>query len=175
MLAALLTGASTSIAAAAGMTLGSSTIAGDGQAFPRDSAAGGDCGGKNVSPALTWSGAPASTASYALTIWDQDGRMGQGVSHWVAYGIGPATTSIPAGFGSAPSAAYVGGTNTRNTTIYFGPCPPPGDTPHHYVITVYALDLPPAALPAGLTREAFYPAIRNHVVGVTSFVGIYGR
>jgi Raf kinase inhibitor-like YbhB/YbcL family protein len=175
LLAALMMGATASIASAAGMTLTSSTIAGDGEGFPPDSAASGDCGGKNISPGLAWSGAPKTTASYALTIWDQDGQKGQGVSHWVAYGIAPTMTSIPAGFGSAPSPAYVGGTNTRKTTLYFGPCPPIDDTPHHYVITVYALDLPPTALPAGLTREAFYPAILNHTVGVTSFVGIYGR
>jgi Raf kinase inhibitor-like YbhB/YbcL family protein len=171
----LLTAAFATAAGAAGMTLTSTTIAGDGEGFPPDSAGAGACGGKNVSPALSWSGAPAKTASYALTMWDQDGRKGQGVSHWVAYGIPATTTSIPAGFASAPSSAYVGGTNTAGTTIYLGPCPPIDDTPHHYVITVYALDLPPTALAAGLTRDAFYPAILGHVVGVTSMVGIYGR
>jgi Raf kinase inhibitor-like YbhB/YbcL family protein len=167
--------AMSSIAAAAGMTLSSPTIGADGGRIPVDNAGPGDCGGKNISPALAWSGASPKTASFAITIWDQDGQAGQGVSHWVAYGIPASTTSIPAGFGSAPSSAYVGGTNTRKQTTYLGPCPPLGDTPHHYVITVYALDLAPTALPPGLTREAFFPAIAGHVVGVTSYVGLYSR
>jgi phosphatidylethanolamine-binding protein (PEBP) family uncharacterized protein len=43
------------------------------------------------------------------------------------------------------------------------------------VITLYALDLAPAALPPGLTRETFYPAIKGHVLSATSFVGTYAR
>ncbi len=134
-----------------------------------------DRGGKNISPGLAWSGAPKTTASYALTIWDQDGQKGQGVSHWVAYGIAPTVTSLPTGFGSAPSPAFVGGLNTRNAPLYTGACPPVGDAPHHYLITLYALDLAPTALAPGLTREAFFPAIKGHVLGVTSFVGTYAR
>ncbi len=160
---------------AAGMTLTSATTGGDGKPLPVDAAAGGDCGGKNVSPALAWTGTPAGTASIALAMTDPDGRKGAGVVHWLAYGIAPATTSIPAGFASQPSSAFTGGTNTRNTTLYFGPCPPPGDTPHHYILTVYALDLAPGALAPGLTRDAFMTAIQNHVLGVTTTIATYGR
>src|SRR5579872_7277340 len=46
-----------------------------------------NCVGENVSPELTWSGAPAGTKSFVLTMVDPEGRGGLGVFHWVAYGI----------------------------------------------------------------------------------------
>jgi Raf kinase inhibitor-like YbhB/YbcL family protein len=159
----------------AAMVLTSPTIGTDDGKLAVENAGPGPCGGKDLSPALSWSGAPAGTASFAITIFDQDGQKGLGVSHWVAYGIAPTVTAIPTGFGSAPSAAYVGGNNTRGFPLYTGACPPVGDAPHHYVITLYALDLAPAALPPGLTRETFYPAIKGHVLSATSFVGTYAR
>jgi hypothetical protein len=140
-----------------------------------DFAGPAECGGKNTSPALSWVNPPAGTASFAITIWDQDGQKGMGVSHWVAYGIAPTMASIPAGFGSANSAAFVGGTNTRKTTTYLGPCPPVGEVPHHYYMTVYALDLAPTALAPGLTREQFFAAIAGHGLGATSTIALYNR
>lgn len=38
----------------------------------------GSCNGRNVSPALAWSGEPASTQSFALTMVDTDARNGRG-------------------------------------------------------------------------------------------------
>ena len=46
-----------------------------------------NCVGQNVSPQLSWSGAPDGTKSFALTMVDPEGRGGLGVFHWVAYGI----------------------------------------------------------------------------------------
>jgi Raf kinase inhibitor-like YbhB/YbcL family protein len=163
------------LAADAALQLSSPTIGTDGGKLAVENAGPGPCGGKDLSPALAWTGAPAGTASFAVTIWDQDGQKGQGVSHWVAYGIAPTATALPTGFGSAPSPAFVGGLNIHGVPLYTGACPPVGDAPHHYLITLYALDLAPAALPAGLTREQFFPAIKGHVLGVTSFVGTYAR
>jgi Raf kinase inhibitor-like YbhB/YbcL family protein len=154
--------------------LSSASVA-DGAKLPSDFAGPGDCGGKNVSPQLSWVNPPAGAASYAITIWDQDGQKGLGVSHWVAYGIPPTMTSLPAGAGSPASPAVVSGTNTRKAVAYLGPCPPIGDASHHYYITVYALDLAPNALPWGLTREQFFAAIAGHALGATTMVALYGR
>jgi phosphatidylethanolamine-binding protein (PEBP) family uncharacterized protein len=117
-----------------------------------------NCGGGNVSPALQWRNAPAGTKSFAVTIFDPDGAKGLGIVHWVQYGIAPST-----------------GTNRTGGPGYYGPCPPVGDVPHHYVAQVYALDLPPDALPAGLTRDALHAAIKDHVLAATSTVLRYGR
>src|SRR5262245_20799987 len=55
------------------------------------------CGGQNVSPALSWSNAPEKTKSFVIFMFDPDGRLGEGVSHWVAYGIPANVTSFKEG------------------------------------------------------------------------------
>jgi Raf kinase inhibitor-like YbhB/YbcL family protein len=93
-----------------------------------------DCGGDNISPDLSWAGAPAGTASFAVTCYDPDAPRGWW--HWMVYDIPAATTGIPEG-GPLPDGAV----ETRNSFRapgWGGPCPPPG-RPHRYVFTVYAL------------------------------------
>ena len=54
--------------------------------------------GKNVSPALTWSGAPAATKQFALVYDDPDVPMfgGQPFVHWVVYKIPGTAKGLPA-------------------------------------------------------------------------------
>jgi len=131
------------------------------------------CGGHNISPALSWSAGPEGTQSYAIVMHDPDGAKGQGVDHWVHYGIKASTRQIPAGAGTKPTLEGVGGTNSKSTTTYVGPCPPVGDSAHHYIIQIYALDLPPDALPAGLTRAQLLEKIIGHVLKNSSVVRRY--
>ncbi|RDU96515.1 YbhB/YbcL family Raf kinase inhibitor-like protein [Trinickia dinghuensis] len=132
-----------------------------------------NCGGGDVSPALQWSHAPAGTRSFAITIFDPDAAQGMGVVHWVMYGIPASTTSLAAG-GEPPAGAHLG-LNVSGKAAYRGPCPPAGEIAHHYFVQIYALDLPPAALPAGLTRDALHAAIKGHVLANTSTVMRFGR
>src|SRR3954470_344120 len=46
-----------------------------------------NCVGENVSPPLAWANPPEGTKSYALLMFDPEGRPPGGVAHWVAYGI----------------------------------------------------------------------------------------
>src|SRR5580693_5526782 len=46
-----------------------------------------NCVGENVSPPLAWTGVPEGTKSFALLLFDPEGRAPAGVSHMVAYGI----------------------------------------------------------------------------------------
>lgn len=138
-------------------------------------ATGRECGGKNVSPALEWKNAPANTKSYAVTIYDPEGAMGLGIVHWVLYGIPASMHGLAQGVGAAGPAGTVGGTNRTGNSGYYGPCPPVGDVPHHYVFQAYALDLAPDALQPALTRDALLAAMKGHVLGTSAMVLRYGR
>jgi Raf kinase inhibitor-like YbhB/YbcL family protein len=141
----------------------------------RNAASIRDCGGEDVSPPLAWSQPPAGTQSHAVVMTDPDGGKGLGSVHWVAYGIASSTSALGEGAGMADRGLFVGGTNSRDTLAYAGPCPPIGDQPHHYVFSVYALDLKPGTLPPGLTRDALLQAIRGHVLAEASIVLRYAR
>ncbi|MDB5405466.1 MAG: hypothetical protein JWL84_378 [Rhodospirillales bacterium] len=148
----------------------------DGAILPHDMSCGAPGGtGKDLSPPLQWSNAPAGTKSFAVFMYDAEGAKGTGVAHWVAYGIAPTTTSLAAGEGSKASDKMTGGTNQRGQTVYLGPCPPPGEKPHHYVIIVYATDLDPGALAPGLKKDAFFDGVREHVLRIAGTVVQFGR
>lgn len=132
------------------------------------------CTGQNKSPALSWSGAPTGAKSFALIMFDPDARKGAGWTHWVVYGIAPATTSLDAGMGPG-AGATISGKNTFGDGGYDGPCPPVGDAPHHYVFTLYALDLAPHAVQPGLDRDALLHAMQGHVLGTATLMGTFGR
>lgn len=126
------------------------------------------CTGKNTSPELRWAGAPAETKSFALTIFDPDAGNGKGWWHWAVYGIDPATRELAAG------EPYPGleSKNDFNTPGYGGPCPPPGDEPHHYIFTLYALDTP---IGGKLSGPELLDAIKGHVLAKAVLVGRFGR
>ena len=150
--------------------------AGEGAFFSRDNASSaGECGGNNVSPALSWSEVPAGGRSFALILHDPDGQNGLGVDHWVHYGLPADSRQLAENVGGDGKLPGVGGKNTRGSDKYLGPCPPPGDSPHHYVIQLFALDLAPDALEAGLTADELRARIKGHVLGNTSVVRRYQR
>jgi len=134
-----------------------------------------NCVGDNISPALNWKNVPPGTRSFALTVYDHEGRSGLGVVHWVAYGIPASVTGFGENEVSAPSARFVGGKGTSGSAVYAGPCPPAGSGAHHYIFTLIATDLEPGALPAGLSRAELLDRLAGHARGATSLVGLFGR
>ena len=134
-----------------------------------------NCVGQNVSPPLHWTNAPANTKSFAITMYDPAGRGGAGVVHWVAYDIPASKTSLKEGEASKPSSEFKGGKNIAGVGTYFGPCPPFGDKPHPYVITLIATDLAPGSLQAGMTKDELDKALQNHVLGDTTLVLRFGH
>jgi Raf kinase inhibitor-like YbhB/YbcL family protein len=135
-----------------------------------------NCVGDNVSPQFSWTGVPEGTKSFALTMFDPEGRAPSGVSHWVAYGIPASVTGFAEGEVSKPSDKYVGGKSTQGVGFYSGPCTPPGTTPHHYTFVLIATDFDPKELPPGLTRDeliAKFGPPPAHVKGSTGMVGLF--
>ena len=131
-----------------------------------------NCVGENVSPALSWTNPPEGTKSYAILVFDIDGRPPGGVSHWVAYGIPASVTSFAEGEVSKPVEKYVGGQSLMKLPHYFGPCTPPGP-PHHYIFTIMATDLEPTALKEGMTRDEVIKALDGHAKGATGIIGTF--
>ncbi|MFZ2068601.1 MAG: YbhB/YbcL family Raf kinase inhibitor-like protein [Xanthobacteraceae bacterium] len=158
-------------------TLSSPAFSDDGM-LPLKYAGGTLCGkdsrGGNISPPLAWSNPPPGTKSFAVIMIDPDGRRGLGSVHWVAYGIPAAQTGLKEAEGG-PSTDIVDGKNSRGTLGYTGPCGPPVDAAHHYVIDLIALDVPPGALKGGLSRDELLMAIVGHSLGPASLVVRYHR
>ena len=103
------------------------------------------CKGDNLSPALEWKNPPEGTRSFAVTINDLDVPAGKEWWHWIIFNIPANVTSLVKGAGE-PRAQLAphGAIQTRNDfgkAGYGGPCPPPGDKPHRYEFTVYALEI----------------------------------
>jgi len=113
------------------------------------------CKGDNISPQISWQGAPAGTKSFVVTMYDPDAPTGSGWWHWVVVNLPAATTELPQGAGNTAGKLPAGALQVNNDASqpgYGGICPPPGPE-HRYVITVHALkveklDLPPVASPA---------------------------
>jgi Raf kinase inhibitor-like YbhB/YbcL family protein len=133
-----------------------------------------NCVGENISPTLNWTNPPEGTKSYALLMFDPEGRPPGGVSHWVAYGIPVSVTGFAEGEVSKPSDKYVGGLGTAKLSNYTGPCTPAG-APHHYIFTLIATDLEPAALPAGMTRDELIKALDGHAKVATGLIGTFSK
>ena len=78
-----------------------STDVTDGQALPPAQMSGifGVPGGEDISPQLSWSGAPAETKSYTVTMYDTDVPSGSGFWHWALADIPASVTGLPAGAG----------------------------------------------------------------------------
>jgi Raf kinase inhibitor-like YbhB/YbcL family protein len=135
------------------------------------------CGGQNRSPALRWSGAPANTRSFALTLFDPDAGGGAGFWHWLVFDVSSETTSLPegAGGGSGLPRGAIQASNDFGDTGYGGACPPPGSGVHHYQFTLYALGTPQAPFGANATGAALAAYLKEHALASASLVATYSR
>jgi Raf kinase inhibitor-like YbhB/YbcL family protein len=130
------------------------------------------CLGGNISPPLAWQNAPAGTRSFALLMFDPEGRKGLGFTHLVVYGIPATTYALREGALSEPSDGHINGNNDAGNAGYLGPCTPPGAY-HHYIFTIIATDLHPRDLPPGLTADQLRAALAGHALRATGIVARY--
>jgi len=102
-----------------------------------------ECGGRNMSPVLTWSYPPEGTKSFAITMFDKTANGGAGWLHWIVLNIPAETRVFPRGMGMAQQPLPDGVNvipNSWGHAGYDGPCPPAGDDrEHQYIITIYAM------------------------------------
>lgn len=132
------------------------------------------CSGDNVSPALSWSGAPRHTKSFALIVEDPDAPSGT-FTHWVVYDLPPGAHELPENVAHTDDLSGGGrqGRNDFRRAGYGGPCPPPGKA-HRYFFRLYALNSP-LKLPAGASRRELESAMRGHVLAQAELMGKFGR
>jgi Raf kinase inhibitor-like YbhB/YbcL family protein len=104
------------------------------------------CGGRNLSPQLSWSGAPVNTRSFVLTMIDLDVKPSQW-SHWVVVNLPASVHSIAQGAASLPGRAKAVVSNFGDAA-YAGPCPPAGTGVHHYQFTIWAMPTAQTSLAA---------------------------
>jgi Raf kinase inhibitor-like YbhB/YbcL family protein len=136
------------------------------------------CTGDNESPQLNWTNPPEGTKSFAVTMYDQDAPTGSGWWHWSIFNLPANTTEIVRGAGNAnnhllPAGAMLGNTDF-GVTGYGGPCPPEGDKPHAYVITVWALKIAKLGPDEHATPALVGFLLNQHVIAKTSLI-IYSR
>jgi hypothetical protein len=130
------------------------------------------CGGQNVSPALSWSGAPAGTKSFAITAIDHNVPPNDW-SHWIVIDVPPTITSLGKG-ASPPSGAHAMMTDFGDAA-YGGPCPPPGSGVHHYEFAVWALRTSAVQLPAHANAKGIAAALQRDALVKASITATYQR
>jgi Raf kinase inhibitor-like YbhB/YbcL family protein len=179
ILVAALLAAGAAAVQAGGFSLSSPTVKPGSMLTDAQVFKGFGCEGKNISPALKWSGAPAGTKSYAVTVYDPDAPTGSGWWHWVVYNIPASTTELPEGAGGADGkglpAGAVQGRTDFGAAGFGGACPPAGDKPHRYIFTVYALKTDKIDAPADATAALVGFMINANTLAKASFEAKYGR
>ena len=144
------------------------------------------CYGENISPPLSWTGAPDGTLSFALIAEDidhsikRDGRgMVQGKTvpwvHWILYNIPANVTEIPEDIPTTTPVLPDGitqGNHDHKHPGYFAPCPPKsivnigydfGEAAHRYRFILYALDKELGLAP-GANKEELNEAMKGHIL-----------
>jgi Raf kinase inhibitor-like YbhB/YbcL family protein len=156
------------------MTLTSPDIPPGGSIAPEQAFDGAECPGRKVSPALAWTDPPEGTKSFAVSMIDPDAPAAGGFWHWWAFDLPAGSTGLAKGAGSGTGlpAGALQGHNDFGPLGYGGPCPPKGK-PHHYVITVYALDIERLGSEAGKSTADFDAAVRAHALAKATLVVVF--
>ncbi len=135
--------------------------------------------GGSHSPALAWSGEPAGTKSFAITMYDPDAPTGSGFWHWTVFNIPANVHTLPAGAGDAGSTLLPAGAgqgrNDGGVSHFSGPCPPAGDPAHHYQITVFAVKVPKLPVDAESSGARVGFNLHFNTLAKGQVTGLYGQ
>lgn len=143
--------------------------------------------GEDVSPPLSWSGAPPETKSFALICDDPDApsrakpRPEGPWVHWVIYNLPADLTGLPEGIArqaqpAEPAGARQGHNDFGSDNQSFrGPMPPPGSGPHRYFFKLYALDTQLELAPEKAGKKALLAAMEAHILAHGELMGTFER
>ena len=138
--------------------------------------------GHDVSPSLSWIGAPDSTASFVLIVHDLDTAIGNGTDdmlQWMVWNIPGSTHSLPEGVPQGGQLADGSRQISGTGPYYRGPAAPASGPVHHYAFELYALDMmldvPAVGAAPAATRAAVMAAMATHIRGKAVTVGFYKR
>jgi len=161
---------------ASAFEISSPAVGSDGVIPDKNIANGFGCSGGNASLPLEWKDVPADAKSLALTMYDPDAPTGSGFWHWLVVNMPPSTTDLAEGAsdGGMPEGA-VQARGDAGVSGYFGPCPPEGDTPHHYVFTVFAVDTDKLDIGADTSGAVVGFNLHFHTIDKASVTYTYGR
>jgi len=131
------------------------------------------CTGRNISPPLAWSKAPAGTQSFALIVDDPDAPGGTW-THWVIYNIPSTEVGLAEGIQPVERLGNgsLNGKNSWGKVGYGGPCPPSGT--HRYFFKFYALD-GTLSLSSGATAAQLVQAMQGHTLATAELMGTYSK
>ena len=124
-------------------------------------------------------GVPAGAESLAVTIHDPDAPTQSGWWHWLVYDLPASTRTLAEGAGAVGGAALPPGAqqgpNDFGERAYGGVCPPAGDPPHRYRVTLWALKVPNIAAPAGASAAFIDYLIESNAVAHRTLIVRYSR
>ena len=135
------------------------------------------CQGKDISPAISWTGLPIGTKSVVLIVDDPDAPDPAAPKrtwvHWVLYNIPPTASGLPEAVNATglPSGTRQG-RNDWDRTGYGGPCPPIGR--HRYFHKLYALDIVLQDLKQP-NKATVVEAMEGHVLETAELIGTYQK
>ncbi|WP_280365806.1 YbhB/YbcL family Raf kinase inhibitor-like protein [Nocardia wallacei] len=149
----------------------------DGQPFGNDQVSGVfGAGGKDISPHLSWSGFPAATRSFAVTVFDPDAPTASGFWHWALADVPAAITTLGRGTGSEGGVLPAGVVQLRNDggfAGYVGAAPPAGHGYHRYFITVHAVDVESLGLDENATPAFLGFNLFSHAIARAQLTATY--
>lgn len=135
------------------------------------------CQGKDISPALSWSGVPEGAQSLVLIVDDPDApdprKPRMTWVHWILYNVPPSAPGLPEGVGTEDlPPGTLQGLNDWKRTGYGGPCPPIGR--HRYFHKLYVLDtlLPDLGTP---NKARLEKAMEGHILAKTEIIATYQK
>jgi Raf kinase inhibitor-like YbhB/YbcL family protein len=135
-------------------------------------------GGKDVSPQLSWSGAPRHARSYAVTAYDPDAPTGSGFWHWAVVNIPDSVSELPTDAGRADGSLLPGHAfqlrNDASLLGYVGAAPDAGSGIHRYYFVVHALDERKLDIPEDATPAYLGWLMDGHTIARATIVPVAG-